>query len=174
MLAASAYATIIVSGTTYNATGTFDGGDTLSGTITIGSGGIQSEDLTVNADGTLYTFTGGPSGSGIVEIGSSGTYYDNAQFAGNLGSSLILDIYLGAHSSFSGYTGGPLCSDNQSCGTDVETSFSAEGDPNLGSGNLDPVPEPSAALLAFAGGGVLEMLRRMKRYASLRRTLLSF
>jgi hypothetical protein len=175
LLAASAYATVITTSTTYYVTGTFDGGDTLSGTMTIGSLGITSEDLMINSGGTpLYTFTGAPT----VTYESPDTVHDfaNAVFTDS-SATLTLDIYLGINiPTFSGYTGGPLCSDSfMSCGTGTVSSFSTTGDPNLGSGNLDPAPEPAtAALLAFAGGGALAMLRRMKRRASLRRTLLFF
>jgi hypothetical protein len=175
LLAASAYATVITS-TTYNVTGTFDGGDTLSGTISISSLGIQSEDLMINSGGTtLYTFTGAPT----VTFESPDTVHNfaNAVFTGTPAANdptLTLDIYLGiVFPSFSGYTGGPLCSDTfTSCGTGNESSFSASGDPNLNGGNLG-IPEPPTALLGFAGGALV-MLRRMKRRASLRRTLLFF
>jgi hypothetical protein len=179
LLAASAYATVISTTTTYYATGTFAGGDTLSGTITIGSLGITSEDLMINSGGTtLYTFTGAPT----VTYESPDTVHDfaNAVFTGAPilnDPTLTLDIYLGVNvPNFSGYTGGPLCSNTfSSCGEGNVSSFSASGDPNMGSGNLDPAPEPSTAgLLAFAGAGALVMLRRMKRRASLRRTLLFF
>jgi len=171
LLAASAYASS-VTGTTFTATGTFDGGDTLSGTITIstvGSGGILSEDLMINSGGTtLYTFNGTLDifeSLGSQEIGSTNTYYYNVVFDGTPNTNdpvLNLDIYLGGSDNFNGYAGGPLCSDNYSCGG-AETSFSVDGDPNLGSGNLSSSPEPSTALLAFAGAGALAMLRRMKR-----------
>jgi len=175
LLAASAYATIITS-TTYDVTGTFDGGDTLSGTISINSLGIQSEDLMIDSGGTtLYTFTGAPT----VTYESPDTVHDfaNAVFTGTPAANdptLTLDIYLGINiPNFSGYTGGPLCSDTfTSCGAGNVSSFSANGDPNLNGGNLG-IPEPSTALLAFAGGALV-MLRRMKRRASLRRTLLFF
>jgi hypothetical protein len=171
LLAVSAHA----EGTLFNVTGTFDdGGETLSGTITIdttGSGGILSENLTVDPLAVTYTFDS-YNGLDIQEISDSGTYYDSAQMSGSPSSQLDLNIYLGAVNSFSGYTGGILCEDAETCGGN-ETSFTVEegssenpADPPLGSGELTLVtPEPSTALLAFAGGGALVTFRRRKRRA---------
>jgi hypothetical protein len=171
LLGVSAYA----QGTLFNVTGTFDdGGETLSGTITIdttGSGGILSENLTVDPLAVTYTFDS-YTGLDIQEISDSGTYYDSAQMSGSPSAQLDLNIYLGAVNSFSGYTGGILCDDAETCGGN-ETSFTVEegssqnpADPPLGSGELTmATPEPSTALLAFAGGGALVTFRRRKRRA---------
>jgi hypothetical protein len=171
VLAMSAYA----QGTVFNVSGTFEGGDTLAGTINIdttGSSGILSEDLTVDPV-VVYTFTGANDGTGIQSFsnGSSPNFYDNAVFFGNSNSELVLDIFLGGTNSFVGYTGGALCSDGQFCGG-AESSFALNvntqepGDPPLSSGTLSSAtPEPSSALLAIGGGAAVLALRRRKRRA---------
>jgi PEP-CTERM motif len=171
LLAAGAYA----QGTVFNVTGTFDdGGDTLGGTITIdttGSGGILSEDLTVDPTVIMYTFTGENEGSGVESIpGSGAPYFDDALFFGNSSSELVLNIYLGDANSFVGYAGGNLCSEDQSCGEGNETAFSfveqGPSDPPLVAGTLTAAtPEPSTALLAIGGGAAILTLRRRKRRA---------
>ena len=174
LLAASAYASA-VDGTVFNVSGTFEGGDTLGGTITIdttGSLGILSEDLTVDPAVITYTFNGLNEGSGVQSFSNSGTFfYDNAVFFGNLISELNLDIYLGGTNGFAVYTGGDLCSDDRFCGG-AETGFSINvttqlpGDPPLVSGTLSSAtPEPSTALLAIGGGAAVLALRRRKRRA---------
>jgi hypothetical protein len=174
LLATSAYAIVSISGTVFNVSGTFDdGGDTLSGTITIdtvGGGGILSEDLMVTSP--TYTFDS-YSGLDIQEISDSGTFYDTAVMSGSPNSQLDLNIYLGAVNGFSGYTGGTLCDDKQTCGGIAnETSFTVESegnlqqpaDPPLGSGMLSlATPEPSTALLIMGGGAAVLALRRRKR-----------
>jgi hypothetical protein len=174
LLVVSAYAA--QSGTVFSVSGTFEGGATLGGTITIdtiGNGGILSEDLTVNPVDITYTFNGPNDGTGLQSFSDSGTFfYDDALFFGNNNSELEFDIYLAGTNGFAGYTGGALCSDAQFCGG-AETSFTVNtrnlenpGDPPLSSGTLSSAtPEPSTALLAIGGGAAVLALRRRKRRA---------
>lgn len=164
-LAGSAYAT--TAGTVFNVSGAFDGGVYfLTGTITIdtvGGGGILGEALTVDPAVATYNFTGSNDGTGLESFSSGPTeYYDNAEYTGSPSSSLNLDIFLGTSSGFVGYTGGNLCSDQQSCGG-AETSFTNVADPMLNSGTVSAAsPEPSTVALML-GGGVAAALRRRKR-----------
>lgn len=173
LLAVSAYA-----GEIFSVSGTFDGGDTLSGTITIdttGSGGILSADLTVDPVVVSYPFDSAPT-SGAFEqfttLSSSTSYFYEATFSGSGTSSLTLDIDTGAD-TFAGYTGGNLCSDTTYCGgSGNETYFNpfTTADPPLMSGGLTDIgpspssaPEPSGVLLTITGAGAVLALRRRKR-----------
>lgn len=163
LLAASAYAATISGGELFGVSGTFEGGDTLGGTIVIdttGSGGILSADLTVDPVGVTIGFN-----SFTLDSGTS--YFYQADFNGP-GGSLTLDIDTGTN-TFDGYTGGNLCSDDTYCGG-AKTTFTPEGpDPPLMSGTLTDMgpatPEPSTVLLTITGGGAVLALRRRKRRA---------
>jgi hypothetical protein len=178
LLAASAYASGVAStSTTFELTGTFDGGDTLSGYLdidTTGSHGVLSGDLTIDPVIVFYTFSDLTNAGSVNEFSAGEFDYHDITFDGsaNVGgntATLILDLYLGSGDNLDGYTGGALCSDAQACGVD-ETSFTiftgtGEGDPNLATGQLLPAPEPSTALLAIAGSAVFLALRGRKRRA---------
>lgn len=169
-LAVGAYASTIA-GTVFNVTGTFDDGESLSGTViidTIGSAGILTEDLTADPIPVSYIFDSGlSSGSGFQQVGSgSGFYYYEAIFDGTAGSTLTLDFDTAGLDTFAGYAGGPLCSDADTTGCGgAESSFA---DPSfLSVGQVSKVtPEPSTVLLSIAGGAAtVAVLRRRKRSA---------
>jgi hypothetical protein len=159
-------------GTVYDVSGTFTDGDTLSGTVTIGSTSVQGANLTVASSGgtSLYNFTGAGSATGFHQFSNSGNYFYYSDEWFDSGADLTLDIYTGSSGDFSVYTGGALCSDNgEYCGGAVSAYQPPlpTQDPNLSSGSLAQVstPEPSSALLLVAGGAVAEALRRRKRRA---------
>lgn len=146
--------------TTFTASGTFNSGSLLTGTITIDTtvGSVQSLNLDVSAPDSLTfnVFTGGYS-----NFPGNGDYSIYAQTSGGgtypylvlvLGTSSLVDFHGGAFGSNSYSVPG-----NYHSGIGLSASL---GD-NLANGTLTPVPE--APSLATACGGSLLVIRGLVR-----------
>lgn len=166
---------------TFNASGTFADGSTLSGTVIIDTstgngvlggsltidniGGVSGDDVTLTGD----IYNEGP-------LGGTNTWYayefDNGDSAGDY----YLDLYIPAGATtLNGYTGGKLCSTTTSCNFDgpVYTFFGKDfigsaSYVDLTSGSLSTgsgAPEPSSIALILGSVAALAAVRRRKRRA---------
>ena len=144
--------------TTFDASGTFQSGGTLSGTMTVDvtTGVVQSVNFT--ADSQNYTFI-------VVQIPNSS---DNGDFflENRVTPSALPDLTFGlSDSTLVGYSGGSIGSLDQSANgyfSDVE--FSSSDIDGLVSGNFTvaaPLPSSAWGGLALLGGlGLTTALRR--------------
>jgi hypothetical protein len=150
--------------TVFDTTGTFFGGTTFSGTLTIDlvTGNVDIANLvyggatysTIQSQGSV-TENGTTLGYGVF-IGTS---------ASNLPSIHLLIPGTSAVDSLVSYAGGPLCSSNDLCGPDTLGNYwvtgfhdAAGGVLSLQTGELTAVPLPAALPLFATGLGFLGLL----------------
>jgi hypothetical protein len=154
---------------TFDASGLFDGGYTLGGTLTIDNtlGTVVDSNLTISGDAAI------PSPDSFTSIlAAKPIAYNGGLFDLNVedGSGNIFSSGLTAP-TLVGFTGGAFCSDQTSniCGSALEDFSNGSSLHDLQSGTLTltaAVPEPSTwamMILGFCGLGV--MARRKKLLA---------
>ena len=145
---------------TFNVTGTFASGGSLSGTLTLNStsSGFRP-DLVASVTQGKYPFT-----TGATELSQGGDYFVNFNYITQNPNPMLvaqLDLYLPV-TSLAGYNGSPLCSTSLRCGTSSDRSYLVinyglgQSIDYLSSGSVAPsfpaaTPEPSSLLLLVTG-----------------------
>ena len=141
----------------FDASGTFAGGASLTGTVTIDTtnGLVTAESLATT--GALVT---GPF-AGVSNQGDTGTTPNYYYFFSNVESGYAIALVF-TQSTLVGYNGGTLCGFNgsancQAAGSDFITVLipqAAGGDVDLTQGQLQPqsTPEPSSFSMLLTGG----------------------
>jgi hypothetical protein len=176
---------------TFTATGSFDDGASLGGTLVINTtAGV------VESNGLDLTVIGGNAGSpglvfdtldatGVFNDGVDNLAYLDASDSSESGPGLQLEINIGSASSLTGFTGGPLCyvpatfptgyPDEDNCGayyssyqlfTESEqpgVSFSRAGPAQLTGGSVSQSTAPEPASLLLLAGPVALLIRRQLR-----------
>lgn len=170
---------------TFSATGTFNDGASLGGTLVIntGTGIVESNglDLTVmggeaGSPGLVFdTLTG----SSVTSDGTDNVAIINAIDSARIGPSLQMEINIGGAENLIGFTGGTLCyvpadfptgfPSGDNCNSDFSSyniilgcECAVQGDPQLTGGSVAPsAPEPASWLLLAAPA--LLLIRRQLR-----------
>lgn len=140
--------------TTFGATGTFDDGSTLSGTIMIDTvnGDLGAIDLFVSAPDNLTL------DYNLESESSSGDYLIYVGESSNEFPEFVLSLPV---DSLVGYTGGVIDSDDDP-GPGVLSSplyLTLEDVVTLQSGSLTPTPEPASWILAFTSLAMIAAMR---------------
>jgi hypothetical protein len=143
--------------TVFYVSGTFQDGATLGGEVTIdtnGNGGVLSGDLTVTGLPAIDQITGDFANLVFNVNNGPNIWVASFQDQSGLGNNLYLDIDLGTATNLQGYTGGMLCSVDQSCGgpeSTINPGSSGTVNETLIQGSLTPTPEPATAVLWLTG-----------------------
>ncbi len=178
---------------TFSATGTFDDGASLSGTLVIdtGKGFVESNGLDLSvvggiagSPGLVFDTLTSPDNF-VFSDGTDNLAYLDASDSSDSGPGLQLEINIGSATSLSGFTGGTFCyvpatfptgypaEDN--CGSDyssyqlfteTEQPFGGSSLPppaELLGGSVGPATAPEPASLLLLAGPVALLIRRQLR-----------
>jgi hypothetical protein len=151
---------------TYNINGTLQSGGTVTGTILVNSGLVETADLTVDADNSTFTFTGGPQFENPVGSPPTGLYAYFLFITQNTITDTTLELDL-PDATLTNYPGGPLCSVDNPCPNQNASyfidSFNDSGKDDFISLIASPTPEPTSLALVLTGTSAAGLLARRHR-----------
>ncbi len=152
---------VAIVSTPFAISGTFAGGATLSGTLSINlsTGTVTGGTLAISGISNSFTVVSnyGSEASGPPNV------YQGITFGDGAGDTLVLDIYLGNATSLTGFTGSQLCGTSDNCTASYISYYSTVADPQLLSGTVgNATPEP-ASLSLLAAPAMFLLFRKKLR-----------